>query len=307
MLKKVCLLLQNKIREEKEDLFDGLFQNLREHQVEILLLEEPSLGDAKRFADLLINVLAATEDELAKISSENTDAENILYITDSFLVYQLCKQAQLYVLPYVHDYNRNIKFPGASYVIEQLEEMDYEACDMAYRRIAGLPWDILETERCVVRETTVADVDAFYDLYKEPSITEYMEDLFAVKEEEIAYVQDYIKNVYFFYGYGMWTITEKSTGEVIGRAGISWREGYDIPEMGFMIGVPWQRQGYAYEVCEAILRYAKEELQMDRVQAFVQVGNVKSMNLCEKLKFRLTDTVKLDEEYHIYLYSDAWK
>ena len=129
------------------------------------------------------------------------------------------------------------------------------------------------------------DVDAFYQIYKEAVITEYMEDLYADRNEEIAYIQDYIKKVYHFYGYGIWTIEEKKSGLVIGRAGISWREGFDLPELGFVIGVPWQRKGYAYEVCTAILTYAKEELGITRVQALVMKGNEKSARLCEKLGF----------------------
>mgnify|MGYP002508282232 FL=1 len=72
---------------------------------------------------------------------------------------------------------------------------------------------------------------------------------------------------------------------MIGRAGISRREGYDLPELGFVFGVPWQGRGYAYEVCSAILSYARDELLMERVQALVRPENERSLRLCEKLGF----------------------
>lgn len=223
-------------------------------------------------------------------------AEGILYVSDLDAVCRELSGRGYYVLPYRHDHNREEAFESDRYfyIAEKLEETDYASLDMVYRRLAGIPWDILTTNCCTVRETMVEDVDSFYDIYREPSITEYMEDLYADRNEEIAYVQDYIKKVYHFYGYGMWTVVEKESGQVIGRAGISWREGFDLPELGFVIGVPWQRKGYAYEVCSAILAYAREELGMTRVQALVMRGNEKSGRLCEKLGFACMREARLE-------------
>ncbi|MDE6404247.1 MAG: GNAT family N-acetyltransferase [Lachnospiraceae bacterium] len=209
-----------------------------------------------------------------------------------------------YVLPFLHEDNRGESFPGALYAVEKLEEMDEVAFDLAYRRLAGLPWEILTTERCAVRETTVEDVDCFYRIYAEPSITKYMENLFADRDEEVAYTKDYIEKVYAFYGYGMWTVLDKEGGGVIGRAGISWREGYDLPELGFVFGVPWQGRGYAYEVCSAILAYARKELLMERVQALVQPGNERSLRLCEKLGFAVSGESEVDGKRHLLLMKD---
>lgn len=230
--------------------------------------------------------------------------EQPLYVTDQGEVYAALRQQGCYVLPCLHENNRGESFPGALYAVEKPEEMDEESFDLAYRRLAGLPWEILTTKRCAVRETTVEDVDSFYRIYAEPSITEYMENLFRDRDEEIAYTKDYIEKVYAFYGYGMWTVLEKESGTVIGRAGISWREGYDLPELGFVFGVPWQGQGYAYEVCSAILAYAGEELLMERVQALVRPGNERSLRLCEKLGFVRRGVTQHDGEAHLLLIKD---
>ncbi len=230
--------------------------------------------------------------------------QDILYITDQPESYAVLSGQGRYVLPYYHEYNRGAAFPGAFYAIERLEEMDYESLDMAYRRLAGLPWNILETDRLRVRETTEADVDCFYQMYGEPSVAEYMEPLFEDREEETAYIKDYIEKVYAFYGYGMWTVLERESGQVVGRAGISWREGYDLPELGFVIGVPWQGRGYAFEVCDAILSYAREELLMERVQAFVRPDNRKSLGLCERLGFTVSGETEADGKMYLLLVKD---
>jgi len=295
MLRKVILLIKKNILRKK--LLCGesiLLDDLQEHGVEVSVGAEIRGGrwphGEYRQQDTVQNDI------------EN-NMEDILYITDSETEYRALKQQGKYVLPYRHEENVRAVYEGALYVIEQIEEMDFKTIDMVFRRLAGLPWDILETKRCVIRETMVEDVDIFYHIYAEPEITEYMEDLYADRDEEIAYIRDYREKVYGFYGYGMWTVMTKD-GAVIGRAGISWREGFDLPELGFVIGVPWQRQGYAYEVCSAILAYAYEELGFTQVQALVMKGNEKSAALCTRLGFKRDKSIILEnEEYVVYLYS----
>lgn len=211
--------------------------------------------------------------------------KGVLYVTDEIDCYKDLKGRGNYVVPYLHGGNRGVTFPDARYIVEDLQEIEEETLERIYRRMAGLPWNICETKRCLVRETTEEDLDSFYEIYREPSITKYMEGLYPDRQEELAYIKNYREYVYAFYGYGMWTVLEKDSGRVIGRAGLSEREGFDIPELGFVIGLPWQRQGYAYEVCAAILQLAKEELEMERVQAFVLEQNVASAKLCGRLGF----------------------
>lgn len=268
------------------------------------LQEETANALREKLGPLLADLAAHN----VKVSGLRADGESVvnpkeekMYIADLGSTYNALYREGYYVLPCFHENNREESFPGAVYAVEKLEETDFNSLDMAYRRLAGLPWNILETDRLFVRETTVEDVDSFYRIYAEPAVTDYMENLFADRDEEIAYTESYIETVYAFYGYGMWTVLEKDSGKVIGRAGISWREGYKLPELGFVIGVPWQRQGYAFEVCRAILSYAKEDLEMTRVQALVQPENKKSLSLCEKLGFVRREETEIDGVRHLVL------
>lgn len=214
-----------------------------------------------------------------------SDGKRNLYLTDSPWIQEVLRLWGFYVAALVHEGNADVRFPNAKYLFEGLNSLDPVYLKQAYERLAGLPWDILETEHLAVRESTVEDVDEFYRIYKEPSITRYMDDLFREPDMERAYMRNYIQRIYGFYGYGLWTVLLKETGQVIGRAGISMRDGYDLPELGFVIEVAEQRKGYAFEVCSAILQYAKEELQMEGVQALVCAGNEASERLLTKLDF----------------------
>lgn len=211
--------------------------------------------------------------------------EVILYVTDDIQTARELRNCGAAVLIYLHEGNREQDFSEFMYAVEDPEGLDPEYVDKVYRRLKGLPWDILETERCLIRETTPEDVEEFYQIYSDPAITRYMEDLYPEIEQEKQYIREYIEKVYSFFEFGVWTVVERESGSVIGRAGFAYREGYEDPELGFIIGVPWQRRGYAQEVCRAVLKYGWEVLGFEQVQALVEPGNEASLRLCGKLGF----------------------
>lgn len=235
---------------------------------------------------------------LKEIKVPINGTETILYVTDDAETGKRLQQENKPVLIYIHGENRHQDFSDFLFAVEDPEDLEPEYVERVLRRLQGLPWNILETARCLIRETIPEDVEDFYVLYSHPDITRYMENLYPEIEEEKAYVREYIRRVYTFFGFGIWTVVEKNSGAVIGRAGITYREGYEEPELGFIIGVPWQRQGYAEEVCRAILKYARTALEFSQVQALVETENTASLNLCKKLGFEYRETVKQEgKEY----------
>ncbi len=228
--------------------------------------------------------------------------QSTLFVTDCPEVAQKLSTADFPVLGILRKENKAASFSGVRYLAEGWESITPSYLERVYRRCRGLPWQILETKRCILRETIEADVDAFYRIYEEPSITAFMENLFADREEEIRYTADYRKNMYEFYGYGIWSVILKETGEVIGRAGLDMRRGFEEPELGFVIGVLWQRRGIAEEVCRAILRYGEEELGFTRVQALTEQENRASLALLKKLGFVFAGVYEeMGKEYLRYI------
>lgn len=274
-----------------------------------LLLSEYYCGTVKkRVGEIRAKVsphhveVAVKEASDVPLKTGAPEFEEILMITDEPQTAQELLDAGCYVIILYHERNRQMKFPPVRYGVEDLFLLEYQAYEEAYRRLAGLPWDILETGRLKVRESTVADVDEFYRIYKEPSITLYMENLYQDRDAELAYMRAYIDQIYGFYGYGLWTVILKKTGQVIGKAGLSVREGYEMPELGFVIDVEHQHQGYGYEVCAAILNYAKNELAFDDVQALVKNGNSFSIHLLDKLGFVFVrDVTERNSDYRLYV------
>lgn len=201
-------------------------------------------------------------------------------------------------IPYIvwlNERNRNQSFPGGSYCVENLSDIDAQYLDRVYRRFHDIPWEITETLRLRIREITVEDVPQLYELYSDASVTQFMEPLFAEPEQEMLYTREYIKNVYQFYGYGMWVLENKESGCIIGRAGLEYKEGFEGLELGFMLGVAYQHQGYAYEACSAILAYGIKELEQRNYCSFINEKNEASIRLCGRLGFVPQDKVRLQE------------
>lgn len=222
-------------------------------------------------------------EKLSKVLTNETG--NVLYLTDNGKLAAGLANKKLPVLGILHAGNKEASFGKVRFLVEGAEDIAADYLERVYRRYVGLPWEILETKRCILRETTEEDLDAFYRIYEDPSVTEYMENLFEDREKERAYIAQYRKNMYGFYGFGIWTVLLKETGEIIGRAGLDMRAGFEEPELGFLIGVPWQGRGLAEEVCQGILFYAKAALEFTHVQAMAEPENEVSLILLHKLGF----------------------
>lgn len=229
---------------------------------------------------------------------KDSGTEHLLAVTDSPPVLHQLLTQNYYVIALYHEANHTEDFSGTPYAVEDLFSMTYDSYEKAYERLAGLPWQILTTTRLTLRESTVSDVEDFYRIYQDSSITRYMENLFPDRNEERSYMKDYIQKIYGFYGFGLWSVIHTVTGIVIGRAGLSVREGYELPELGFVTDVAFQHQGYTYEICEAILHYAWEELEFPQVQAFCHPENTASLHLLQKIGFTYAGEVLLQDIPH---------
>lgn len=200
---------------------------------------------------------------------------------------------------------RQEKLESAPYLLLGLEEIDYAFLLGIYQRKHGIPWEILRTERCVLRELCMEDMDGLFALYEKPGVTDYVEPLYERAAEE-EYQRAYIQNMYGYYGYGMWLVIERKSGKMIGRAGLEHRaeaDGEAVLEMGYIIAPEYQRQGYGYEVCRGILDWAAEHLEAPRVQCLVHPGNEASVALLHKLGFTEAGSIRQDGKlYRRFLY-----
>lgn len=167
---------------------------------------------------------------------------------------------------------------GTRYAVESLAELDIEYLERVRRRYNHIPWDIGETDRCLIRELSLSDLPALYELYDKSGMTDFVEPLYDY-ETELEYQKAYIENMYGFYEYGMWLVFSKETGKLIGRAGL------EHNEMGYMIAPEFQNLGYATEVCRFIVDYARKNTDFEELYCRIDEKNVASVRLAKRLGF----------------------
>ncbi len=168
---------------------------------------------------------------------------------------------------------------------------------------------IAETKRLIIREITTdrTDLDGIFALYEDPRMTEFMDPLFPY-EEEAEYEKNYVERIYPYYGYGLWLLIEKGTDDIIGRAGIEYREGCEKNEgeLGFQVRFDRQREGFAYEAVSKIITLGFETFSFDSLRARISPKNLPSIALAKKLGLRPTNTFEkdskgsFDEIYRLY-------
>ncbi len=244
---------------------------------------------------------------LMKSSFDQERRKTTLVICDSGVMTKSLLESGFYVVGMLHHLNEGEEFEGAKYVFSDVEQIDIDSFVKCYQRYAGEPWEMLRTSRLLIRETTLEDVDIFYELYKDPEVTRYMEGLFENPEDEKRYQRDYIEKVYGLMGFGVWTVVRLSDNAVIGRVGFSVRNGFDDVELGFLIGKEYQRQGYAFEACRAALDYGRDILGFDKVQTLVKKENAVSIHMCKKLGFEQVEEVDVEENIYGKEYKDGQK
>ena len=242
--------------------------------------------------DIEIHLLPSLE-ELSKAVSNSKDTALLIAATDSTIA--LGKKLGVATMAYLNPEIPNQSYSGVDMLVEGFEEVDIDFFEKVYQRYHRIPWTILETERCVIRELTLDDLDALFELYGDGEIDKYTDPLYPYEEEK-EFQRAYIENMYRYFGYGLWLVFSKETGELIGRAGLEHREyNEEIElELGYIIGTKWQGQGLATEVCKAILEYAKENAGFERINALIEEENIVSTKLAEKLGFCHYEDFELD-------------
>lgn len=175
----------------------------------------------------------------------------------------------------------------ADYIWQMSDETDLPDdiyLNRVWQRHMHLPWLIAETERLIIRESVMEDLPYFQKFYEEERGNLDVQQLSEGEEQ----LRTYITTRYPFFEYGLWTIVDKATNTVIGRAGIEelpedYGELSGEPELSYLIGKEYRGNGYAEEACQAILSYSAEELAMKKICLRTSEENLPSQKLAEKL------------------------
>ena len=134
----------------------------------------------------------------------------------------------------------------------------------------------LETERLFLREMTMADFDALYIVLADSDIMQHYPYTF-----DEARVRNWInknRERYRVFGFGLWAVCLKSTGQMIGDCGLTMQHinGAILPEIGYHIAKAYQRQGYAKEAAQAVRDWMFTRTPFGMAYSYMKKANLSS-------------------------------
>lgn len=231
---------------------------------------------------------------LAAAEELELDVSECLVVEDSTNGCRAAKAANITCMGYFNPDSGKQDLSQAAMIIEGYEEIDARFVEKVYCHNHHLPAVVCETPRLLVREMSEADLPQMLALNEQNSTENAVEGKEKTLEEEIENFPSYRRYMYELCDMGYWAVIEKQSGKIIGRVGIEpkiWNQGRSVVELGYLIDEAYQRQGYGYEVCHAILLEAKER-GAKYLYCRIHSENKSSIALAKKLGF-----LKID--YHV--------
>ena len=233
-----------------------------------------------------------------------------LFIADSARLLRQLAEADAAFCAYSHGGNSGEDLSAAEYILMEPQWVDEDSLVKIWQRQRNIPWTILETERCVVREFVPEDTDALYDLYDEEA-RRFLEPPSGNRPLEREILTSYIRRVYRLCGYGHWAVICKKTGELIGRMGFAFPPSPapvcdPVPDamFGYLVRSDRRRQGITREVGAAILQYGFEKLGFTAVGADAAVSNTVSDKILRNFSF--IPVAEVQKQRYYILHGTDW-
>jgi len=151
----------------------------------------------------------------------------------------------------------------------------------------------IETDRLIIRSAQKVDFESLAALWADPEVTYYMggprnyEEILNILREDAQVNPQPV--------FDLWPVIEKETGQVVGDCGILEKniDGRNQYEIVYVLAKSAWGKGFATEVASALKDYAFNELDLKRVTALIDPGNLKSEKVATKIGLRYEkDTVR---------------
>ena len=141
---------------------------------------------------------------------------------------------------------------------------------------------VIETQRLVLREFSVADADALFLLNSDPDVIKYTGDpAFRNVAEARSFLEHYTP--YKTYGYGRWAVIDKENGSFLGWCGLKYDPATDENDIGFRFYKKHWNKGIATEAAKACLKIGFEKFGMQKIIGRAMKENTASIKVLEKI------------------------
>ena len=141
----------------------------------------------------------------------------------------------------------------------------------------------LETERLILRKLTLDDLEDVYAYSSDEKVTRFLR---WGPHTAVGQTESYIREVQQEYQEGRdgpWGIEHRASSRVVGAIHLmDIRVRHRRAEIGFLLSKAYWRRGLMVEALQRVLKYAFEDVGLNRIGAFCLADNLAGMRVLEK-------------------------
>lgn len=141
---------------------------------------------------------------------------------------------------------------------------------------------LIETERLLLRELVLDDLDEFVALHRDPEVVRFVRALGRAQAEERlrANEQEWGER-----SHGMLAVLDRATGRFLGRVGLKYWPQFQETEAGWLLRRDAWGHGYATEAARACIDWGFAALPVPYITAMIQPENTRSIQVAQRLGF----------------------
>ena len=141
---------------------------------------------------------------------------------------------------------------------------------------------LIETERLLLRQLVMADLDEFLVLHHDPEVVRFVRTLDRAQAKKRLRTNE---REWEERGHGMLAILDRASGRFLGRVGLKYWPQFEETEAGWLLRRDAWGHGYATEAGRACLDWGFAALAVPYVTAMIHPENARSIQVAQRLGF----------------------
>lgn len=163
----------------------------------------------------------------------------------------------------------------------------------------------LETERLIMRELRIDDLEGMFALDSDPLVHQYLGNKPITHRSQAEKYIAFICQQYVDHGIGRFATIEKKSGDFIGWSGIKFNTGKkeaigkyrDFYDIGYRFMPKYWGNGYATESSVKILEFGFNQLNISKMCGAAEVVNIASNKVLKKIGLNFIEEFYMDDDY----------
>lgn len=196
---------------------------------------------------------------------------------------------------------------GVDSCIDSFEGIDERYLNLLYCHATHRQAVIIENDRFVIREGRNEDSVPLYEIRSLDMVNDMMAEKCMDLESELEKRKSYYEVAYNIFGYGLWTIVDKSNKEIIGEIGLYNTSigGESKVALGYYLKPSYWGHSYMKQMVADILIYAEEVIGVEEIYALVKHENYASVKTLRYNGFCYYGEERIEKEiYEVYRLPD---